>query len=184
MPAPNRIRDAEALGLRARGWTYQRVANEMGWTTEGAARKAVERALASSVRETTDEAKALLLADLNAAKQAVWVVLEANHVTVSNGRVVGRFSGFAKDPDTGETVRDDSGKPIPLYAEIEDDAPVLAAVDRLVKIDQEIAKIYGAYAPTRHEHLNLDAIDAEIARLEAELGHASRDEAGEASLPP
>jgi hypothetical protein len=92
-------------------------------------------------------------------------VLEANHITVSQGRVV-----CVAGPDGDEV-------PVP------DDAPVLNAIDRIVKIDQEIAKIYGAYAPTRHEHLSMDAIDAEVARLEAELGQSRRDEAGEASLP-
>ena len=32
MPAPNPLRDAQALGFRARGWSYDRVANEMGYT--------------------------------------------------------------------------------------------------------------------------------------------------------
>jgi len=139
-------RDAEALAYRARGWTYQRVANEMGYSDKSGARKACERALASDVRETTEEAKSLILMDLNAAKQAAWAVLEANHLTVSNGQVV-RLDGM----------------PIP------DDAPVLAAIDRIVKIDQEIAKIYGAYAPTRHEVRQIDEIDARLLALADEM---------------
>lgn len=154
MPAPNPLRDAQALGYRARGWTYDRVANEMGYQNRSAARKAVERAMANAVRETTEEAKTLLLADYNAAKQEVWAVLDASHITISQGRVV-----------------ELDGTPVP------DDAPVLAAVDRLVKINQEIAKIYGAYAPTRSEVLTIDAIDAEIRKAEAEFADASRDPA-------
>jgi hypothetical protein len=160
VPAANGVKDAEALAYRARGWTYQRVANEMGYRDRSAARKAVERALAHDIRESNDEAKALLLTDLNAAKQAVWAVLEANHLVISDGRVVHL-----------------DGAPIP------DDDPVLRAVDRLVKIDQEIAKIYGAYAPVKSEVITMDAVEAEIRKLEAEVGDAGRGKAGAPALP-
>ena len=135
-------RDAEALAFKARGWTYDRIATEMGYSDRSGARKAVERSMANSVRETTEAAKTLLIADLEAAKQAVWAVLEANHLVISEGRVV--------------TL---DGDPIP------DDEPVLKAVDRLVKIDQELAKIYGAYAPAKHEVRTIDAIDARLFEL-------------------
>lgn len=159
----NGARDAEALSYRARGWTYQRIANEMGYGDKSAARKACERALSADIRETVDEAKALLLMDLNAAKQAVWAVLEANHLVISDGRVV--------------TL---DGAPIP------DDEPVLKAVDRLVKINQEIAKIYGAYAPTqsRVEIITDETIEAEIRKLEAEVAQRGRDEAGAPPVSP
>jgi hypothetical protein len=136
------VRDAEALGCRARGWTYEQVAAEMGYSDRSAARKACERAMASAVRDTTEEAKTLILMDLNAAKQAVLEVLRANHLVISDGRVV---------------KLDD--EPLP------DDEPVLKAVDRLVKIDQELAKIYGAYAPSKHEVRTIDAIDARLIEL-------------------
>ena len=135
-------RDSEALALKARGWTYDRIAGEMGYSDRSDARKAVERSMANSVRETTEAAKTLLIADLEAAKQAVWAVLEANHLVISEGRVV--------------TL---DGDPLP------DDEPVLKAVDRLVKIDQELAKIYGAYAPAKHEVRTIDAIDARLIEL-------------------
>jgi hypothetical protein len=146
MPAPSAVKDAEALGYRARGWTYQRIANEMGYRDRSAARKAVERATASDVRESNEAAKTLLLIDLNAAKQAVWAVLEANHLVVSDGRIV-TLDGVA----------------------IPDDDPVLRAVDRLIKIDQELAKIYGAYAPAKHEVRTIDAIDARLFELADEM---------------
>jgi hypothetical protein len=155
MPAPNATKDATALGHRAQGWTYHRIAAEMGYHDRSAARKAVERALGTDVRESNEAAKAILLADLNAAKQAVWAVLETHHLVISDGRVV--------------TL---DGEPIP------DDEPVLKAVDRLVKINQEIAKIYGVYAPVKSEVITMDAIDAEIRKLEAEVGDADRGKTG------
>jgi hypothetical protein len=153
MPAPNAVKDAEALSYRAHGWTYQHIANEMGYRDRSAARKAVERAMTHDVRESNEAAKTILLADLNAQKQAVWAVMDASHVTISNGVVV-RLDGA----------------PVP------DDDPIYRGVDRLVKIDQEIAKIYGVYAPvqSRVEVISDDAVDAAILQLTAELGeHAS-----------
>ena len=85
-------------------------------------------------------------------------MLETHHLVISDGRVV--------------TL---DGEPIP------DDEPVLKAVDRLVKINQEIAKIYGAYAPVKSEVITMDAIDAEIRKLEAEVGNADRGKTGAAS---
>jgi hypothetical protein len=152
MPAANPLRDAQSLGYRARGWTYERIANEMGYTNRSGAQKAVERAMAAAVRETTEAAKALLLADLNALKKEAWQVLESNHITVSHGQVV--------------TITGPDGERVP----VPDDSPVLNAIDRIVRIDQEMAKIYGAYAPTRSEVITLDAVEAEILKLEAEIG--------------
>ena len=160
MPAPNATKDARALSFRAQGWTYDRIAAEMRYHDRSAARKAVERALGTDVRESNEAAKALLIADLNAAKQAVWAVLEANHLVISDGRVV--------------TL---DGEPIP------DDEPVLKAVDRLVKIDQELAKIYGAYAPAlaRVEVITEDVVDAELAVLARQV--ADNDAAAAGSRP-
>ena len=157
MTAPDRVKDARALTFRAQGWTFDRIATEMRYHDRSAARKAVERALTTDVRESNDAAKALLIADLNAAKQAVWAVLEANHLVISDGRVVSL-----------------DGDPIP------DDEPVLKAVDRLVKINQELAKIYGVYAPvqSRVEVITEDAVDAEIARLSMLVGENVPDHSG------
>ena len=142
MPAPNAVKDAKALSYRARGWTYHQIAAEMGYHDRSAARKAVERAIAGDVRESNEAAKTILLADLNAAKQEIWAVMKASHVTISNGVVV-RLDG----------------EPVP------DDDPIYRGVDRLIKIDQEIAKIYGAYAPVQHEVRTIDAIDARLIEL-------------------
>jgi len=43
------------------------------------------------------------------------------------------------------------------------------AVDRCLAIMQRRARLLGLDAPTKHEVMTIDAIDAEIARLEAEL---------------
>ena len=77
-----------------------------------------------------------------------WDVLQRNHVVVSQGRVV-----------------ELDGVPIP------DDAPVLAAIDRLLKIQERRAKLLGLDAPTqsRVEVVTESAVDKAIAELEAQI---------------
>jgi hypothetical protein len=181
MPAANALRDAKALGYRAQGWTFDRIAAEMGYANRSGAQKAVERAFAASVRETSEEAKVLILADLYEAKREAWEVLKRKHVTVSHGRIITRQVGIERDEDGIERL-DMDGKTIPVYEDVEDDGPVLAAIDRIVKIDQEIAKIHGAYAPVQHEVRTIDAIDARLIELAEQVGPVGR--ADTAGVPP
>lgn len=140
-------RDGEAARLRARGLTYREIGDRLGMAPQSA-HEAVQRALVEAVREPADEVRALELARLDALLAHAWAVLERYHVTVQQGRLV-------LDPD---------GDPIP------DDGPVLAAIDRVLKIQDRRARYLGLDAPVRHEVLTLDAVDAEIARLTRELG--------------
>lgn len=175
MPAPNRARDAEALLYRAQGWTFERIAQEMGYSNKSSAKKAVDRAMEAGPRETRDEAKALLLADLMEAKRRAWEILERDHVTVSQGHVVRRFIGLERDEDGIERLGPD-GNPIKIFEDVPDDGAVLAAIDRVVRIDAEIAKVVGAYAPTRHEVRTIGEIDARLLELADEMGgHAASD---------
>ena len=182
VPAPNPARDAEALLHRAKGWHFDRIAAEMGYANRSGAQKAVARAYAAGPRETTDEAKALILADLFEAKRHAWEVLGRRHLMVSNGHVVRRFVDVERDEGGIERL-DMDGKTVPVFEDVEDDGPVLAAIDRITRIDQEIAKILGAYAPVRSEVITMDAIEAEIRKLEAEVAGPGRDQAGAPPLP-
>lgn len=144
-------RDVDAARLRAEGWTYERIANEVGFADHTGARKAVQRALRASVRDANDTATHLELNSLDEMAREAWQVLQRTHVVVSQGRVV-----------------ELDGVPVP------DDAPVLAAIDRLLKIQERRSKLLGLDEPTRSrvETVTESAVDAEIARLEAE--HARR----------
>src|SRR5438105_6695556 len=107
----NLRRDAEALRLRSRGWTYQRIADELGYHDRRTAYRAVEQALRETLQEPADDLRKLELDRLDRMWEAAEKVLERHHVTVSQGCVV-RIEG---EP-------------------LEDDAPVLQALDRLLKI--------------------------------------------------
>jgi hypothetical protein len=164
-------RDAAAAARRATGCTYQQIADELGFASKGKAYEAVQRAFAGIPTEDAEEAKRLDLERIDRLIEAAQKVLKRQHVTVSQGKIVGRFKGFARDPDTGEIVRGDDDKPIPEYEELEDDAPVLAAIDRIEKLLARRAKIIGYEAPVRAriEVITEDAVDAECRKLEQEI---------------
>lgn len=155
-------RDAEAVRLRVEGHTYQHIADQLGYNDRSDARKAVEGALTASIREHADELRQMELIRLDSLWLEAMKVLHAAHVTVSNGKVV--------------TVEKDGEKvPVP------DDAPVLQAIDRLLKIMERRSKLLGLDAPAKVEVMSLDRIDQAIADLERELGER---EAGEAAPSP
>lgn len=149
-------RDAEACRLRTLGHTYDQIAAELGYRNRALAWRAVQRALYATVAEPAAEVRALELARLDKMTLAAWEVLERRHVTVSGGKVI--------------TVVDDHGVEHPL----DDDGPVLQAIDRLLRIQERRARLLGLDAPTRTEVITIDAVEAEIERLTAELGRADR----------
>lgn len=120
-------RDAQAARYRARGWSYQRIADEMS-ISRTAAHEAVQRALRETVEEPAADVRALEIARLDEMYERVLEVLERQHVTVSNGRVI-----YVGDQP------------------LEDDGPVLAAVDRLLKIQARRAALLGLDMPTKVE---------------------------------
>lgn len=149
-------RDAEACRLRANGHTYQHIAEQLGYSNKGDAHHAVQRALKATVAEPAEDVRRMELARLdaelerlNALEQAARTVLERDHITVSHGRI----------------IKDDTGTPIP------DTAPILAAIDRLVRIEdarrrngERRAKLLGLDAPTK-----VDATVTEITQQDIEL---------------
>ena len=81
--------------------------------------------------------------ELDELAQAARAVLERKHLVVSQGRVV-RLGKPYIDKETGEAEVDD-GRGEPL----EDDAPVLQDIDRLLKIQERRARLLGLDAPQR-----------------------------------
>lgn len=156
-------RHAEAVRLRSEGHSYEQIAQQLGYRDRASAYNAVQRTLVGTVREPADELRQMELIRLDALWMQAMQVLQAEHVTVSNGRVI---------------VIEKDGKEVPLA----DDAPVLQAIDRLLKIMERRAKLLGLDAPTKVEAITIDRLDQAIAELERELGES---EAGaDAQAPP
>ena len=140
-------RDREACRLRARRCTYQQISDQLGYGGHQNAQRAVRRALAAVPRDAAEELIQLELDQLDMMTAAVLEVLEANHYVVSQGRLI--------------HLHEDAP---PLT----DDAPVLTAVDRLLKIQERRAKLLGLDQPTKatitHAAADVDAAVAELAR--------------------
>ncbi len=113
------VRDAEACRLRARGLSYEQIAEQLG-VSRSNAYLAVQRAIADIVREPAEEVRQLELVRLDEMHRAALGVLEATHYVVDKGKVV-MWDGQ------------------PLI----DDGPVLAAVDRMLKIQARRAALLG-----------------------------------------
>lgn len=140
-------REAEAARLRSLGWTYQRIADNLGWSNKGDAHHAVSKVLRETVQEAGNDLRALELTRLDALTAAANEVLEREHITVSNGRIVSR----------------DDGTPIL------DDAPVLQAIDRLLKIQERRSRLLGLDAPVKRDISLTDERAAAIEALADEL---------------
>ncbi|KYJ97044.1 hypothetical protein [Microbacterium sp. CH1] len=69
--AEARTREAKALDLRLLGYSYDRIARELGWTHRSAARKAVERALKAIPREAALQLRDIELERLDFAQRSI-----------------------------------------------------------------------------------------------------------------
>jgi hypothetical protein len=92
--------------------------------------------------------------------RTVMQVLSRTHYIVSNGRLVTM---------NGEPMRDDD--------------PALRAVAALLQIQQRRAKLHGLDAPKQVEVVTIDAVEAEIRRLSAELGRTETGTPADAETP-
>jgi hypothetical protein len=131
------LRRSEALKLRIQGYTYQAIADAMGYADRKVAHNDVKLALASVAKEThenAEEMRSLELERLEALWNRTWKLLDRENVTVSHGKVI-----YIEDPETGEKVA------------VRDDAPTLATVDRLVRISERKAKLAGLDKPNQLE---------------------------------
>lgn len=142
-------RDAQACRLRSEGRNYDEIARDLGFSDRSLARRAVERALMAVIAEPAAQLRTLELARLDLLLGKAWGVLQAEHIVVSQGRVMAH-------PDTGEPMRDHT--------------PVLHAIDRVLRISERRCKLLGLDAPVRVEAITVDMVEAEIVRLAAELG--------------
>lgn len=143
--------DRRAVGMRSRRMSYNQIAKALGLTHHEQAKRAVQRGLmASQDHHSLLEQREMILNHYDQMTQVVWEVLAANHLVVSNGRVV-KLGG----------------------APLRDHRPVLEAVDRLMQIERDRALITGARAPKQKEVLlTHDTVNGAIAALEARLGYA------------
>lgn len=149
---------AEAYRLKLRGFSDRAAGDRMG-VSHTTIQNWTKQEVDERVLPLADELRKVQLERLGEMRQSALEVLERFHYTVSHGKV----------------IKDDDGAPL------EDDTPRLAAIDRLLRVEERIAKLMGLDAPTRSE------IEARIEPKPAELLSAieaarRQSEADEAEL--
>lgn len=158
----DRDRDSRAVGLKRRGLTYEQIAGEMGYQDASGAWRAVQRGLADAFKEEASALTQLEMERLDALTRLFERIAATKHlVTTPSGKI-------AENPATGE----------PLI----DDGPALQAGLALLRVSESRRKLKGLDAPSRSriEVITEDMVEAEIRRLEAEIGSRSPDHSGTA----
>lgn len=145
-------RDAEIARYKI-GRTYQQCADQFG-VSKHTAHDAVRRAIDAAVVTAGRDVIAAELIKLDALEETAWAVLRANHIVVSDGRIM--VDPRAKDGDGEKALLVDS-------------KPVLMAIDRILRCQERRARLLGLDAPVRQEVRVVDSTDAAIEQLAAEL---------------
>lgn len=131
--------------MRRRGETFEAIGQAL---TPAVSRQRAHQiwvdALADVAGPTVEQARAEILDRLDYLTREALAVLERNHVTVSNGKVVAH-------PETGETLLDDG--------------PTLAAIETIRKLDERRSKLLGADAPVRADFGGGVAVRHEVVGL-------------------
>lgn len=131
--------DAMILELKRQDFTFEEIAHHLG-ISRTTAHRGFHRALPRITEPSAEAYRTEQLARLAYAREIVVDILERRHVTISNGKVMREIIGS-----------DEEGKPI--YGEpYEDDGVILAAVDRLDKIDDREARLLQLYPKTEVNH--------------------------------
>lgn len=135
-------RDGKAAELRAQGWTYQQIADELGFSTKKNANDAVRRAIRDACAGPGKALVDLEVMRLEAMYDKVLDILETDQPLVSHGRI----------------VKDDSGQPLI------DEELKLKAVDRALRARESFRKLLGLDAPSRVS-VEAEKLGRDIARL-------------------
>jgi hypothetical protein len=140
----SRARAEQAVVLRARGWTLQEIADELGYASRGSVRTAIDRELARSSPETADSARRSLLEsarytsrrwhdafDTAVVARDVEAMAHAHRGLCRDrdmvAKLVGAYAPERAEVDVRVTSVEDTRKR--LLAQLERDMPALPVID-------------------------------------------------------
>lgn len=121
-------RDAEAARLKSQHWTFQQIANELGYTNRSSAYAAVARALAAVPAADVAELRRVSVGEIDFLSASALEILDHEHPHVSQG---------------GKLVFDEDGN------RLLDDGPKLAAIRELRMLNERRGRILGSDSPVR-----------------------------------
>jgi AcrR family transcriptional regulator len=137
--------------LRLRGLSIRQIADETGMSPSTVHRR-IECEIRETVQPLAEQVRALELDRLDQLQQVALAVMNADHPLVSDGRVV-----RTELPDGTKVALQDHG-------------PVLAAMDRFLKIQDRRAKLLGLDAAVKVDATVVETtqLDIEAAEMVAE----------------
>ncbi|WP_225825608.1 hypothetical protein [Streptomyces naphthomycinicus] len=145
----NAERDAEAARLYAAGgWTYQAIADHLGYADRGGAVRGVQRAVRQVVQGPAEQVLQLYTSRLEWAYMKAVEIAETDHVVVSHGKV----------------ITDETGNPL------RDHAPVLAALREARQTLESFRTMMGLNQPLR-----VDATVHQVTQQDLELQEMLRE---------
>jgi len=161
-------RRQRVVDLRIRGWQWTQIAIELGVSYQRC-QQLYDEAMTLVNRASVEKARELENMRLDAMEMSVWKVLDTAHVVIQQGKIVGIYVGVERDPETNEVLRDHNDKPVIRTEPVPDDAPVLQAVDRLLRIADRRAKLNGLDASIKIKLEGDDDLDTDIEKMIADL---------------
>jgi DNA-binding CsgD family transcriptional regulator len=121
-------RDNTVWQLRLQGFTLRQIGARLGLSHE-TIRLILERGRAELIYPKIEEQRATELERLDEMLHRAWSIMDREHALVSHGRL----------------IADENGLPLP------DTGPILAAMDRVLRISERRAKLLGLDAATKVE---------------------------------
>jgi transposase-like protein len=139
-------KDQQAYDLFRRGLSYRQIATQLEYRSPSTAFDAVRRAVKDNAGDPLEQADArqAVFDRLQDYRRAAQRVLTARHYVVSQG---------------GRLVLGPDGNPL------SDGDPVLRALNTLIKIEQEEARLRDLYPPAR---TRIEVVDDDVARALAD----------------
>lgn len=131
--------------MRGEGKTLAEINLALGFAGASHVGKALRRHIDRRVGPVADEYIAMQLDTMDRLKREVFRVMEATHYRVSDGRVVYHAECACTPGMYGE------GEHCPHWKPLRDTSPVLAAADRLIKVEERISKLLGLDKPVKHD---------------------------------
>jgi len=157
-------RQARVVDLRRQRIPFHKIGEQLGISRQRA-QQLYEEAIQAVKEPSVRAHRAEMLEQLDELEQAALKVLATEHVVVQQGHIVSK-------------ILDEDEEGNPVYGEpLIDDAPVLNAIDRLLKIQERRARLVGADAATKVEvESHVDPESIELLRLIKQREQSNQDE--------
>lgn len=166
-----RQRRAEVLHKHLDGMPFVEIARQMGISKQRVS-KMWQDALKDIEAPAVEEMRRRENLRYDRMEMVLLEILRRRHVVISQGKIVGRYAGVARDPDTNEVIRTEDGKPVLVWDEVGDDDPAIRTCAQLIKLWERRAKLNGLDMPVRIKIEDESKLDEEIEGLLSDINQA------------